>query len=148
MPDQEKIENDRALGLAASRKDDGKNQKPAKRAAAKKIEIVEAAIMLGVAALGDGLASLVFWAGSAMLFFLPGVGIVISGIIKLVTWGIILIWIELRGLKTPWGGLMKLTGGLDFVFEPLPTYIGMVLFVIIYNNSPKLQTAAGLAKIA
>ncbi|MBI2507293.1 MAG: hypothetical protein HYW09_01625 [Candidatus Niyogibacteria bacterium] len=136
---QNQTENERALRLAASRKNDTVTA-AAEKSAAKKVELMEAAIVLGAAALIDGASSLVIAAGSAILFFLPGAGVIMGGIIKLTGWGIMVAWAELRGLKAPWSGYSRLTGGLSC--------LGMALITIGYNNSPKLQAAAGLNKIA
>lgn len=140
MPGEEKIENDRALRLAASRKNNEIEPTIAKKSNAKKVDVVEAVIILGAAALIDGASSLAIAAGSAILFFIPGAGLVAGGIIKLTGWGIMMAWAELRGLKAPWNGYSRLTGGLSC--------LGMALITIGYNNSPKLQAVAGLNKIA
>ena len=166
MPEEpNKIENDRKLQLLESRKNDEAGPVATDEAIPaeepeKRVNPVEAIIMLAVAGAGDGFSTLLFWLGSATsTASLTGIGIVLmplagaswvaGSMIKLSTWFIIDMWVVLRGFKRP--KFYVPLGGVDLlpvIGDILPTYVGKIVIIIMYNNGlPWLKKYGAAARL-
>jgi hypothetical protein len=141
MPADQKLstENEQALALQEARLKDqlDEKQKTAAGPAVKKISNFEAGIMLAVAGASDLLDYLVV--GSIPL---------IGDILDIIVWLAITAWVMMRGLDKP--PMFLAAGGIELIpiiGDLLPTYILMVVVIILYNNSSRFRTALSFQNV-
>lgn len=125
MADENKIENERALNLAESRKDSGKTADETGVSSSRKIEVTEGGLMTG------------FAFGAYIIGLIPFLGTVTSG----ATWFIIYMWTKGRNLQYP--PQYMLGGGLGGLVPFVPAHVALVWFIILYNNNPKFKEYFG-----
>ncbi|MCH8986801.1 hypothetical protein IIA94_01390 [Patescibacteria group bacterium] len=93
-----------------------------------RINPIVAGLILGFVIIGEIIASL--------LALIPLIGWIIAAIIKGVLWFTVSMWVWTGNLKRP--PLFLGLGGLDFIpifGDILPTYVGMVIGIIVYNKA-------------
>ena len=127
-------ESARALDLASARlgvgaipeenEDEKEGISEGEEKSVSRVNTFEAGIMLTLALVNDILDYFII--GS-----IPVIGDIFDGI----TWGVIVLWATFRGFKRPplWGlyGVAEL---VPFIGDLIPTYTGMVLFIVLYNR--------------
>ena len=132
MAEQNQIENEQAMSLAESRKNDGPSDAGPKAPVGPKVEMLDGGLMLAIAGFNDLTDYLVI--GS-----IPIVGDIIDGIV----WFSIYAWVMSKGLDRPqmlmWSGAVEMIPLGDL----LPTYTAMVMTIILYNNNPQFRTFFG-----
>lgn len=153
-------EGERNLKLQESRQDQVTTAETASvETPEKKVGSAEAIIMLSVAGAGDGFSTLLFYMGAAITSTsITGIGIVLApfagiswiagSMIKIATWFTIDMWVLTRGFKRP--KFFVASGGIDLIpgiGDVLPTYIGKVAIIIIYNNGLPWLRRSGAARL-
>jgi len=124
MDDQETIENEQAMKLRESRKNDAESEPETKVPAGSNVGKAEFGLMIGFTSFCD------------LVSQIPGVGFIIDGI----AWFTIFVWTQTRGLKKP--QIFHLSGAGGFI-PFLPAYTGMVVFLYIYNENPQFRAFFG-----
>ncbi|MEK7566632.1 MAG: hypothetical protein AAB527_00645 [Patescibacteria group bacterium] len=125
MAEQNQIENERALNLAESRKDEGASFAETNASSNRRIEMTEGGLM-------TGFAFCAFLVG-----LIPFLGTITSG----ATWFIIYMWAKTRGLQYP--PQYMLGGGAGGLIPFVPAHVALVWFIILYNNNPGFKAYFG-----
>ena len=124
MAEQDQIENEQAMKLRESRKNDAKNTPESQTYAGSSVGKSEFGLMVGFASFCD------------LVSQIPVVGFIIDGI----AWFTIFVWTQTRGLKKP--QIFHLSGAGGFI-PFLPAYTGMVVFLYFYNENPQFRAYFG-----